>query len=46
MDAFATLQENSILDMARTGNLEVQQYCLDTSLIIRKSCRKLKKNER
>jgi DNA-binding LacI/PurR family transcriptional regulator len=35
-----------ILDMARTGNLEVQQYCLDTSLIIRKSCRKLKKNER
>jgi DNA-binding LacI/PurR family transcriptional regulator len=35
-----------ILDMVRTGNLDVQQYCLDTSLIIRKSCRKLKKNER
>jgi DNA-binding LacI/PurR family transcriptional regulator len=34
-----------VIDMARTGNLEAQRYCLDTSLIIRQSCRKLKKNE-
>jgi DNA-binding LacI/PurR family transcriptional regulator len=34
-----------ILDMARTGNLEAQRYCLDTSLIIRQSCRGLEKNE-
>lgn len=34
-----------VLDMGRTGNLEAQRYCLDTSLIIRQSCRKLKKNE-
>jgi DNA-binding LacI/PurR family transcriptional regulator len=34
-----------VLDMARTGNLDPQRYCLDTSLIIRQSCRKLKKNE-
>ena len=27
------------------GNLEAQRYCLDTSLIIRQSCRKLKRNE-
>jgi DNA-binding LacI/PurR family transcriptional regulator len=35
-----------ILDMARSGNLDVQHYCLDTSLIIRNSCRKLQPNER
>jgi DNA-binding LacI/PurR family transcriptional regulator len=34
-----------VIDMARTGNLEAQRYCLDTSLIVRQSCRKLKKNE-
>jgi DNA-binding LacI/PurR family transcriptional regulator len=34
-----------VLEMARTGNLDAQRYCLDTSLIIRHSCRKLKKNE-
>ncbi len=34
-----------ILEMGRTGNLEPQRYCLDTSLIIRQSCRKLKRNE-
>ena len=35
-----------ILEMARTGNLDAQRYyCLDTSLIIRQSCRRLKKNE-
>jgi hypothetical protein len=31
--------------MAKTGELLAQHYCLDTSLIIRKSCRKLQKNE-
>jgi DNA-binding LacI/PurR family transcriptional regulator len=34
-----------ILDMAKTGDLQAQHYCLDTSLIIRKSCRKLQHNE-
>ncbi len=34
-----------VLDMARTGNLDAQRYCLDTSLVVRHSCRKLKKNE-
>jgi DNA-binding LacI/PurR family transcriptional regulator len=34
-----------VLDMARTGNLEAQRYCLDTSLIIRQSCRKLQQEE-
>jgi DNA-binding LacI/PurR family transcriptional regulator len=34
-----------ILDMARTGSLEAQRYCLDTGLIIRQSCRKLKRDE-
>jgi DNA-binding LacI/PurR family transcriptional regulator len=34
-----------VLDMARTGNLEPQRYCLDTSLIIRQSCRRLNRNE-
>jgi DNA-binding LacI/PurR family transcriptional regulator len=34
-----------ILHMVRTGNLDAQQYCLDTSLIIRKSCRKLENTE-
>ncbi len=34
-----------VLDMAKTGDLRAQHYCLDTSLIIRKSCRKLPKNE-
>lgn len=34
-----------VLDMARADHLEAQRYCLDTSLIIRQSCRKLNKNE-
>jgi DNA-binding LacI/PurR family transcriptional regulator len=34
-----------VLEMARTGNLDAQRYCLDTSLIVRHSCRRLKKNE-
>jgi len=31
-----------ILDMIKTNSSQVQQYCLDTSLIIRGSCRKLR----
>lgn len=34
-----------IMDMAKTGDLQPRRYCLDTSLAIRKSCRRVQKSE-